>query len=132
MKNFIRIIFTFAIAICLQASTYAIDQTESSCIQKLSGFLFLKSYILKRDSKSESFEFSYVLASGNTYRFIFCQSDSAFRGATVYNTKRNKLFTVQDELLLNTSGITFQCQASGIYYFNIIGGAGEIVMGFKR
>lgn len=115
--------------IILSFSSFTVYKTiNAPCVQRLiDGFLFLKSYKLEK-----TFEFSYVLAKGNTYKFLFCPGDAPVSKVELFDSKRNKVFSIHDKNLINQSGIAFQCQASGIYYIKCYDGAGEVIMAFRR
>lgn len=129
LKNMKLYLRALVLLMTLSFSSFTVYETISvPCVQKLTdGFLFLKSYKLEK-----TFEFSYVLAKGNTYKFLFCSGENLVSRVELFDASRNKVFTIQDKNLINDTGIAFQCQASGIYYIKCYDGAGEVIMDFRR
>jgi hypothetical protein len=143
MKRFILVLLsTLAIG---ASSTDLISQCNpdnfaNACIPKLaSGFNFLKSYKVDGEGgNKEKVEYSYVFTKGTQYMINVCANGSSTDGivVTLFDSGRNKVGSskINGQFV---SGITYPCNATGIYYiqYTFDGSAskcGGSALGFKR
>ena len=114
------------------------EELSNKCIPKLStGFNFLKSYKIEKGGK-DYVEYSYVFTKGTQYMINLCANGTPTDGLTVSILDKNRKVVasskINDQFL---AGISYPCNASGIYYLQYTfeepsSHCGGSAMGFRR
>lgn len=136
----LSVVFSLALASSQEAQAQCDTGTLTSmALSKLGDHTFVKSYRIDgRGGKRKTIEYTCVFSKDTDYRIRVASRDGGANGiiATLYDSKRNQVGTsfINNKFL---TGITYKCQATGIYYLkfefrNSKNYCGAAVLGFHR